>query len=120
MKRNRKQYDPGRLEPLAAQAQDYALHMMRTAGSVPPTVIADTDEGYVFCMPTTLTDDAAKDRFAEVARLFAIAHEANALVMIAEAWARLQDASGNLDTETPPSQPIFNIIIPKLLIISHL
>jgi hypothetical protein len=103
VKRNRKQYDLGRLEPLAAQAKDYALHMMRTTGSVPPTVIADTNDGYVFCMPTELTDDAAKDRFAEVARLFAVAHEANALVMIAEAWAKLPDARGHLDTETPPS-----------------
>ena len=78
--------------------------MMRTTGSVPPTVIADTANGYVFCMPTALTDDAAKDRFAEVARLFAIAHEANALVLIVEAWAKLPDSRGHLDTETPPSQ----------------
>jgi hypothetical protein len=78
--------------------------MMRTTGSVPPTVIADTDEGYVFCMPTELTDDAAKDRFAEVTRLFAVAQNACALVMVVEAWARLPDASGHLDTETPPSQ----------------
>jgi len=89
---------------LAAQAKDYALHMMRTTGSIPPTVIADTNEGYIFRMPTPLTDDAAKDRFAEVARLFAIAHEANALVMVVEAWAKLPDANGHLDTETPPSE----------------
>lgn len=104
MKRNRWQKSPNGLEPLAAQATDYALHMMRTTGSVPPTVIADTDEGYVFCMPSELTDDSAKDRFAEVARLFAIAQSARSLVMIAEAWARVPDASGHLDTETPPSQ----------------
>ena len=78
--------------------------MMRTTGSVPPTVIADTDEGYIFCMPSSLTDDAAKDRFAEVARLFAIAHSARSLVMVVEAWARVPDANGHLDTETPPSQ----------------
>ena len=104
VKRNRRQHDPGRLEPLAALAKDYALHMMRTTGSVPPTVIADTEDGYLFCVPTALTDDAAKDRFAEVARLFAVAHVANALVMVVEAWARLPDASGHLDTETPPSE----------------
>ena len=104
MKRNRRQENPQGLEPLARQAQDYALHMMRTTGSVPPTVIADTDEGFVFCMPTALTDDAAKDRFAEVTRLFAIAQSARSIVMIAEAWARLPDARGHLDTETPPSQ----------------
>ncbi len=80
------------------------MHMMRTTGSVPPTVIADTDEGYVFCMPSAFTDDATKDRFAEVTRLFAVAQNARALVMIAEAWARLPDANGHLDTDTPPSQ----------------
>jgi hypothetical protein len=104
VKRNRWQENPNGLEPLAAQATDYALHMMRTTGSVPPTVIADTDEGYIFCMPSELTDDAAKDRFAEVARLFAIAHSARSLVMVVEAWVRLPDARGHLDTETPPSQ----------------
>ncbi len=104
MKRSRWQDNPNGLEPLAAQATDYALHMMRTTGSVPPTVIADTDEGYVFCMPSSLTDDAAKDRFAEVARIFAIAHNARSLVMVVEAWAKRPDASGHLDTETPPSE----------------
>lgn len=104
MKRNRWRENPVGLEPLAAQARDYALHMMRTTGSVPHTVIADTDEGYVFCMPTSLTDEDAKNRFAEVARLFAIAHSARCMVMVVEAWAKLPDANGHLDTATPPSE----------------
>lgn len=104
MKRNRWQENPNGLEPLAAQATDYALHMMSTTGSVPPTVIADTDQGFVFCMPSSLADDAAKDRFADVAKLFAIAHSARSLVMVVEAWAKLPDASGHLDAEIPPSQ----------------
>ena len=101
---NRMPPDPDKLDALACQATNYALHMMRTTGSVPPTVIADTDEGYVFCMPSSLTDDAAKDRFADVARLLAIAQAARSLVMVVEAWARVPDARGHLDTETPPSQ----------------
>jgi hypothetical protein len=104
VKRNRRQENPEGLEPLAQQAKHYALHMMRTTGSVPPTVIADTAEGYVFCMPSELTDDDAKDRFAEVTRLFAVAQHARSLVMVVEAWARLPDANGHLDTDTPPSQ----------------
>ena len=104
MKRNRRQENPLGLEPLARQATDYALHMMRTTGSVPPTVIADTDEGYVFCMPSELADDASKDRFAEVTRLFAIAQAARSLVMVVEAWAKVPDARGHHDTDTPPSQ----------------
>ena len=104
VKRSRKQSDPERLERLAAQAEDYALHMMRTTGSVPSTVLADTEDGYVFCMPDQLGDEAAKDRFAEVARLFAVACRARALVMIVESWVRLPDASGHLDTSVAPSE----------------
>ena len=104
MKRSRWKDNLNGLDPLANQATACALHMMRTTGSVPPTVIAATDEGYVFCMPTSLTDDAAKDRFAEVARLFAIAHCARAIVMVVEAWAKLPDFRGHLDTATPPSE----------------
>jgi hypothetical protein len=89
---------------LARQAKDYALHMMRTTGSVPPTVIADTSEGLVFCTPAGLADEAAKDRFADLARLLAVAYSARALVMVVEAWVRLAAPDGKLDTTTPPSQ----------------
>jgi hypothetical protein len=104
VKRNHRQPDPERLEALAKQAKDYAHHMMTTTGSVPPTVIVDTEEGFVFCMPSALADDAAKDRFAEVAKLFAIAYRAQALVMIVEAWVRLPDSRGHLDPSIRPSE----------------
>ena len=39
--------ETARLEALAYQAQDYALYMMRTTGSVPPTAIADTADGFI-------------------------------------------------------------------------
>lgn len=78
--------------------------MMKTTGSVPPTVIADTEEGFVFCMPSALADDAAKDRFAEAAKLFAVAYRAQALVMIVEAWVRLPDSRGHLDPTIRPSE----------------
>ncbi len=81
--------EAARLDALAQQATGYALHMMLTTGSVPPTVIADTEEGFVFCMPAGLPDEAAKDRFADVARLLAVAHNARAIVMVAEAWVRM-------------------------------
>ena len=92
------------LQALADQAKDYALHMMRTTGSVPPTVIADTEEGFVFCMPAGTPDEAAKDRFADAARMLAVAHNARALVMVVEAWVRLAKPGGQFDTETSPSQ----------------
>lgn len=93
--------------------------MMRTTGSVPPTVIAHTDEGYVFCMHGELMDDAAKDRFAEVTRLFAIAQTARSLVMVVDAWARLPDANGHLDTETPPSQSPDRMEVVVLMLEGH-
>ncbi len=96
--------ETARLEALAYQAQDYALYMMRTTGSVPPTAIADTADGFIFCMPSGLPDEAAKDQFAEVARLLAVAYAARAIVMVAEAWVRLAKPGGHLDTQTPPSQ----------------
>lgn len=77
------------------------------------------DEGYVFCMPSSLTDDAAKDRFAEIARLFAIAHSARSLVMIVEAWAKLPDANGHLDIETPPSESSNRLEIVVLMLEDH-
>jgi len=119
VKRNRKQHDPEQLDALAAQAKDYALHMMRTTGSVPPTVIADTDEGYIFCMPTALTDTEAKDRFAEVAKMFAVAYRAQALVMILESWVRLPDESGKLDPNVRPSEATDRREMVALLLEDH-
>jgi hypothetical protein len=95
--------EAARLVALARQGQDYALHMMRTTGSVPPTVIADTDEGLIFCTPSSLADEAAKDRFADVARLLAVAYNARALLMVVEAWVRMATPDGTLDTTIRPS-----------------
>ena len=61
--------ETARLEALAQQAKRYARHVIQTTGSVPPTVIADTADGFIFCMPSGMSDEAAKDRFADVARL---------------------------------------------------
>ena len=93
-----------RLEALAQQAKRYALHKMRSTGSVPPTVIADTADGFIFCMPSGMPDEAAKDRFADIARFLAIAHNARAIVMVVEAWVRMAKPGIQLDTVTPPSQ----------------
>lgn len=93
-----------RLTALADQAEHYAAHMMRATGSVPPTIIADTADGYVFATPSALASEAAKDRFADLARLLAIAYGASALAMVVEAWVRLATPDGRLDTQTPPSE----------------
>jgi len=93
----------GRLQVLADQAERYASHMMSGAGSVPPTVIADTPEGFVFCMPASLEDAAAKDRFAHLARLLAVAHGAFALATVAEAWVRVAKPGGPIDPNIRPT-----------------
>ena len=97
-------HDAGILDALGRQAADYALHMMLTAGSVPPTVIADTAEGYVFCTPGAMADDKAKDQFANLARLLAVAYGARALVMVVEEWVRVASRDSGVDPATPPSE----------------
>ncbi|KAB2637982.1 MAG: hypothetical protein DVB25_08880 [Verrucomicrobia bacterium] len=96
--------ETARLEALAQQAQQYALHMMHSTGSVPLTVIADTVDGFIFGMPSGMPDEAAKDRVAEVTRLLAIAHGARAIMIVAEAWVRMAVPGKQLDTNSPPSQ----------------
>jgi hypothetical protein len=46
--------DADKVEALARQARQYAAHLMRTTGSVPPTVIAGTGEGLIF--PTIFSE----------------------------------------------------------------
>ena len=96
--------ETARLDALAQQATGYALHMMRSTASAPPTVLADTNDGFIFCMPSGMPDEAAKDRFADIARFLAIAYNARAIVMVAEAWVRMAKPGIQLDTDTPPSQ----------------
>ena len=77
---------------------------MRNTGSVPPMAIADTADGFIFCMPSGVPDVAAKDRFADVARFLAIAYNASAIVMVVEAWVRMAKPVIRFDTVTPTSQ----------------
>ena len=76
--------ETARLDALAQQAKGYAQHMMRNTGSVPPTVIADTKDGFSFCMPSGMPDEAAKDRFADVARFRAIGFASHACIVQGE------------------------------------
>jgi len=55
-------------------------------------------------MPSELADAEAKDRYAEMAKLLAVAYRARALVMIVESWVRLPDATGHIDPNIRPSQ----------------
>ena len=79
---------------------------MRSGGKVPPTLLADTPDGPLFFLPSTLRDERAKDNFANTARLVCVAHAATAAVMILEAWMKLASPDGTLDLTLPPSQSL--------------
>jgi len=104
------------LEALLTEAANYALHSMQTAGEVPPIVIADTDDGFVYCMPYEMADEASKDRFAEGAKLLAIGYHARALVMVVESWVTMEGddtrlSSSRVHSEDPQPKEIVALIL---------
>jgi hypothetical protein len=97
---------PPSLDALLARAEDFALFSMRSGGKVPPTLLADTPDGTLFFVPSTLVDKRAKDNFANTARLICVAHAASAAVMILEVWMKLAAPDGSLDLTVPPSESL--------------
>ncbi len=95
---------PKDLESLVAQAAHYAEWMMRTSGSVPPTLMAHTPEGFILFTPSRLDSEAAKDDFARTGRLIAIGYRAAAVVMILESWATFAARPGAPLPKGRPSQ----------------
>jgi hypothetical protein len=77
------------LDDLLAQAEHYANWAMRKLGNVPPTMMGLSPRGPLFFVPSAMTDDRAKDNFANTARLICVAHDATAAVMILESWMKL-------------------------------
>ena len=59
---------PQSLDALLARAEDFALFSMRSGGKVPPTLLADTPDGPLFFVTSTLRDERARNRFAHTAR----------------------------------------------------
>jgi hypothetical protein len=92
------------LEALIAQARQYATHMMKTTGSVPPSLMAITPDGVMLFVPSGMGNDQAKDKFANAGRLVAIGYRATAVAMILESWATFAKRPGQLLTDVPPSQ----------------
>lgn len=84
-------------------ALGYAEHMMRNAGSIPPTLIADTEEGIMLYLPDKMGDERAKQNFANTARLVAVGYRASAVAFVLESWATFAKSGKPLD-KTPPSQ----------------
>jgi hypothetical protein len=93
-------------DDLLAQAEHYANWAMRQIGNVPPTMMGLSPRGPLFFVPSGLTDDRAKDNFADTARLICVAHDATAAVMILESWMKLAAPGETLDTTERPSEAI--------------
>jgi hypothetical protein len=83
-----------------------ALFSMRVKGNVPPTLLAVGAGGPICFIPSSLKDERAKDRFADIARLVCVAHAATVAVMIIEAWMKTASPDGTLDLSVPPSQSL--------------
>ncbi len=92
------------LADLLTQAEDYATWAMRKSGSVAPAMMGLSPRGPFFFVPSAMTDDRAKDSFANTSRLICVAHDATAAVMILESWMKLAKPGETLDTTEPPSE----------------
>ena len=92
------------LDALLRHAKSYAEHMMATTGSVPPTLMAETPEGFMMFVPKSLEDGAEKDKFANAGRLLAVGYKATAVAMVLESWATFAKRPGQALPQVPPSQ----------------
>lgn len=91
------------LAELLKQARGYAEFAMKKFGNVAPMMIAVTPKGPIHFVPDNLTDERAKDNFANTARLITTGYGATAAVMILESWMTLAGPDGKLP-DMPPSQ----------------
>ncbi len=95
---------PQSLDDLLRTAENYADFTLRYGGRVPEALLLLGPSGPSLYLPKNLSDEQAKDEFAATARHLAIAHDATALVMVFEAWARLAKPGVPLDANLPPSE----------------
>lgn len=89
---------------LLARAEHYANFAMRKIGNVPPTMMGLGSGGPLFFIPSRLSDERAKDNFADTARLICVAHDATAAVLILESWMKVAAPGETLDTMERPSE----------------
>ncbi len=94
------------LDDLLAEAERYAGWAMRKIGNVPPTMMGLSPRGPLFFVPSAMTDERAKDNFADISRLICVAHDATAAVMILESWMSTAPPGGSLDMTERPSEAL--------------
>jgi hypothetical protein len=97
--------NPQTLDDLLANARHYAEFCMRGTGNLPPTLFLIASDGkQVMFMPKNLEDVKAKDDFAAMSQLMAIASGATVAVLALEAWMKAAKLGETLDTTEPPSE----------------
>ena len=97
--------NPQTLDDLLANARHYADYCMRGTGNIPPTLFLIGHDGkQVMFMPKNLADVKAKDDFAAMSQLMAIACGATVAVLALEAWAKTAKPGETLDTTELPSE----------------
>ena len=96
---------PKNIEDLLANAKHYAEYCMRGTGNLPPTLFLIAADGkQLMFMPESLADVRAKDDFATMSKLVAIASGATAAVMALEAWVKTAKPGEDFDRTELPSE----------------
>jgi len=95
--------DPKTLDDLIGHAEHYAQFNLRYRGTLPASLFLLGSQGPTIYVPSSLADEAAKDAFAENARLLCVAHRATATVLAMEAWALLAAPGTPIDPHQRPS-----------------
>ena len=99
--------NPKSLGDLLANAKHYAEYCLRGTGSLPPTLfLIDADGKLVIFIPENLADVQAKDDFATMSKLVAIACGATMAVMVLEVWSKTAKVGEDFDPTELPSESI--------------
>lgn len=97
--------NPKTLDDLLANARHYAEYCMRGTGNLPPTLFLIGHDGkQVMFMPENLADVEAKDDFATMSQLMAVATGATVAVMALESWMKTAKAEEKVDMTELPSE----------------
>jgi hypothetical protein len=97
--------NPKTLDDLMANALHYAEYCMRGTGNLPPTLfLVGRDGKQIMFMPQNLADVNAKDNFAQMSKLMAVATGATIAAMALEAWVKTGKVGETMDMTEMPSE----------------
>jgi hypothetical protein len=97
--------NPQTLDDLLARAEHFAEYSMRNSGRMPPTLfLIGADGKSAMLIPENMADEKAKDDFATMSKLMAVACGATVAVMALEAWIKTAKLGEKFDETEPPSE----------------